>query len=171
MPTLVATKSPSKTAQTATGGGETDECGDDFGNGDAEENPQKTAQQSHGGGFDEELDHDVFSFGTQSLADADFAGALGDRDQHDVHDDHTADHQRNGGDADNNSRKHAGDLIEQADERIVREDGEVVLGADRVVTAGAHQGADFVDGLSSAPGAMPGFRGDVRLWCSPCVCR
>src|ERR1700689_915882 len=79
--------------------GEAYDRGDDFGDRDTEEDAKKSAEQSHGCGFNEELEHDILAFGAERLADADFTGALGDRDQHDVHDDHAADYQGDGGNA------------------------------------------------------------------------
>jgi hypothetical protein len=147
----VATKRPRKTAQTATAEGKP-----------TSNDTEKAAQQSHGGGFDQELQHDIVAPRAQRLANADLAGALGDRDQHDVHDDHAAHHQGNGGDADDDSGKHAGDLVEQADEGVIGEDGEVIFGADRIVATGAHEGTDFVDEVIQCAGSHARFGGDVE---------
>ena len=46
----------------------------------------------------EELGQDVPAAGADRLADADLAGPLGDRDEHDVHDPDAADDQRDRGD-------------------------------------------------------------------------
>ena len=44
--------------------------------------------------FDEELAADVACGGAESFADADLAGALGDGDEHDVHDADAAERER-----------------------------------------------------------------------------
>ncbi len=41
--------------------------------------PMMPPDEGHGGGLDEELQQDVFAARAEGLADADFAGALGDR--------------------------------------------------------------------------------------------
>ena len=46
----------------------------------------------------EKLPEDVASAGADGQADADLAGPLGHRDEHDVHDPDAADHQRDAGD-------------------------------------------------------------------------
>ena len=56
------------------------------------------ADDREGDRLDEELADDVAAFGAQRTADADFAGPLGDRGQHDVHDADAAHDQRDGGD-------------------------------------------------------------------------
>ena len=50
-------------------------------------------------GLDEKLEEDIPPAGADGHADADFARALGDADEHDVHDADAADQQRNAGDA------------------------------------------------------------------------
>src|SRR2546429_30983 len=52
----------------------------------AEYHADHTAQQAEHQRFDQELEQDVEPGGAERLADADLAGALGDRHQHDVHD-------------------------------------------------------------------------------------
>src|SRR5688572_10888778 len=57
----------------------------------AEEDAEQAAGQRQRRGLDEELGEDVAPPGAERLADADLAGALGHRHQHDVHDDAAAD--------------------------------------------------------------------------------
>jgi hypothetical protein len=52
-----------------------------------------------------ELGEDGLLGGADGLADADFAGALGDRDQHDVHDADAADHEADAGDGDHEATR------------------------------------------------------------------
>ena len=59
----------------------------------------RAAEEAQGERLDQELQQDVAPGGAERLADADLAGALGDRDQHDVHDPDAADHQAHRRDA------------------------------------------------------------------------
>ena len=47
--------------------------------------PKPAADEDHDDGLDKELHHDVARLGAHSFAYADFAGALADGHQHDVH--------------------------------------------------------------------------------------
>src|ERR1039457_2092420 len=53
---------------------------------DAAQDANDPADLAEHDGLDNELRHDVTLLGADRTADADFAGALGDRDEHDVHD-------------------------------------------------------------------------------------
>src|SRR5579871_6002495 len=53
---------------------------------DAQPDPNESADHGDNGGLDQELQEDVARGGADGLADADLAGALRDRDQHDIHD-------------------------------------------------------------------------------------
>src|SRR5690606_35856294 len=59
------------------------------------EHAQGAADQADQHRLDQELPEDVALPRTDRHAHADFAGTLGDRDQHDVHHPNAADHQRN----------------------------------------------------------------------------
>ena len=78
----------------------------------AEEDAEETAQQADGDRFEQELGQDVSFESADGLADADLTGALGDADQHDVHDANAADKQRDGGDCAKESGKRAGDGVD-----------------------------------------------------------
>src|SRR5699024_1609643 len=52
----------------------------------AQDDTDQAAGDADDDRFDEELEHDVAAFGPDGHAQADFAGALGDRYVHDVHD-------------------------------------------------------------------------------------
>jgi hypothetical protein len=101
--------------------------GDDVAARDAQEDAQKAAELGEHDGLEEELLDDVVAARADGFAHADLARALGDADQHDVHDadarrqerDH-ADHER----ADADDPRH---LRERGDEGVVRVDLEVVL--------------------------------------------
>ena len=57
-----------------------------------------SADQRDDGGLGEELAADVVGGGAEGFADADLAGALGDGDEHDVHDADAAEREREQGD-------------------------------------------------------------------------
>src|SRR5688500_6967940 len=73
----------------------------------AQHDADQAAGQADDGGLDEELQGDMAPLGAQGPADADLAGALGHRRQHDVHDADPADHQREAGDAHHDEVEHA----------------------------------------------------------------
>ena len=67
----------------------------------------RAADQSR---FDQELKQNFAALGADGLANSDFAGALGYRDQHDVHDSDAADGQRQHGDQQQHDRQGHGDI-------------------------------------------------------------
>ena len=69
--------------------------GADVARGDTEQ----AADAADHAGFDQELGDDALALGTDGLADTDLPGALGDGDQHDVHNADAADGQGDGGNA------------------------------------------------------------------------
>ena len=89
--------------------------------------PMSASEQGHGGRFDEELQQDVLTARAERLAHADFAGAFGDRDQHDVHDDDAADDQRNAGDGGDHGAETIEYLAQQILEGRAGIDGESVF--------------------------------------------
>src|ERR1035437_1348674 len=66
----------------------------------AERDAHRGAERAERRGLDEELDQDVAPLGAERLADADLVGALGDRHEHDVHDDDRAHDEPDGGERD-----------------------------------------------------------------------
>src|SRR6186713_232859 len=74
----------------------------------------------------EDLPEDVAPPRAQRLAQPDFAGPLADHHQHDVHDDDAADHEREADDTDENGENSGGGLAVDVEERIGREDAEIV---------------------------------------------
>src|SRR6185312_16926766 len=81
------------------------------GNGPTEDVAEHDAQRAAGDGdehrFRQKLAEDVAAPGPGGAADADFAGALHHRGQHDVHDADAADQQRDGGDGDHDQGEDA----------------------------------------------------------------
>ena len=67
--------------------------------------------------------------GAERLADPDFPGPLGDRDQHDVHDADPADHQAHRRDAGEEGGEDLGGLLLGGQNVLRIPDGEVVVGA------------------------------------------
>ena len=75
-----------------------------------------------------------------------FAGALGDGDEHDVHDDDAAYDERDEGDGGEHGAEGVGDGRGELDEGVVGVELEGVFGAGFVVAGGAHEHPDFVGG-------------------------
>ena len=103
-----------------------------------------SAEEGHGRRFDQELRHDVAAARAERLAHTDLARALGDRDQHDVHDDDAADDQRDSGERDEDGKEAGADALPDADEGLVGIDGEAVLCSRGVVADGAQDDAHLV---------------------------
>ena len=71
-----------------------EESADPPGGGEAERDAEDSPGPGQDDGFDEELAEDVALAGPEGAADGDFAAALGDGDEHDVHDADSPDDQR-----------------------------------------------------------------------------
>src|SRR5205823_4273660 len=65
--------------------------------------------------------------GADSFADADFAGSLGDADQHDVHNPNSANNKRNTGDRTEQQRERASNLVERVQKVLLALDAEIIL--------------------------------------------
>jgi hypothetical protein len=98
----------------------------------------------------QELLQDVAAARADGHAQPDLAGALGDRDQHDVHDADAADDQRDRGDAREQGREHAGDRAHQGLELAHVADVEVVVLAGQDVPTLAQERLDLLLGLVGA---------------------
>ncbi len=85
------------------------------------------ARQRQHHGLNQNLQHDVAMARAQRLAHADFARALGDAHQHDVHDDDAAHHQRNARHRHHDRRHHAEQLIDEAADGVGRKRVEVIV--------------------------------------------
>src|ERR1019366_3584498 len=88
-----------------------------------------STEKCDGKGFGEELDQNVPTAGAESFFDADFAGALGNGDQHDVHQAHAADAKRKQADEPEQNLDAGGDdaQIEQIGKHVEDEDGALIL--------------------------------------------
>ena len=85
--------------------GEWGDKGNEEGGDITEDEAHEAADNTENEGFKEELEHDVAGAGADGFADADFACALRNRDEHDIHDANATDDE---GDA-SDEREHAGD--------------------------------------------------------------
>ena len=93
--------------------------------------------------LDQELGEDVAAPGADRLADADLAGPLADRDQHDVHDPDAADDQRDRGDAPEQQRQRAADRVGRLEQLRLVEDREVVVVGRREAVARPQERRDL----------------------------
>ncbi len=116
--------------------------GDDGDNdtGDAGEEGQDEA-------FQQELGEDVAAAGAEGFHDADFAGSLGDGDQHDVHDADAADGEGHGADDAEKDLKSDGEGYDAFGifDGVPGVDGFFVAGIE--VVALGEDGTDSLDGL------------------------
>ena len=87
----------------------------------------RPAEQAERDRFDQELKEDVPPRRAERLADADLARALGDRDEHDVHDADAADEQRHRRDSGEQRREHRGRLAQRVEDVGLIANAEIVL--------------------------------------------
>jgi len=127
---------------------------------EADQPPEKTQHQR----LDHELRQDGRPAGADGFAQTDLAGALGDRNEHDVHDADAADEQRDPHDAAGDHRNDQRDLVERVQEALDRIDAEIVglAGADaaRPAQEETDLGLGLVQRLGSAAGRQ---RDQVRV--------
>ena len=108
--------------------------GEDEGADDAEGDAEEPAGEAEQRGLDEELAADEPGLRAERLAEADLPDALGDRDQHDVHDADAAHEQRDDGDAAQHHGQRPVDRAGRGQDRLLGGDREVrvVVGGDAV---------------------------------------
>src|ERR1043166_4675693 len=109
----------------------------------ADQDPDDAADAGKGDGFEEKLRADIVSARADSFADADFAGALRDGDQHAVHHADAAHQQADRADHTGEQRHGAGELVPKIEEQAGIGDLEIVIGIVGDVTAAAH-GVDYL---------------------------
>src|SRR5215218_9303493 len=106
------------------------------------------AEQAAGGGeedrFDQELPEDLAAAGAERLADADLAGAFGDRDHHDRHHADAADHQGDRGDHDERQEGGLADLLPYFQHRVLGGETEVVRFVELEAVASPHEAFDIL---------------------------
>src|SRR5208282_2633929 len=107
----------------------------------------QAAYTGEGHGLQEELPGNVLALGANGLAQADFAGAFGDADQHDVHHAHAANQQSNRAKHNHRQVHHHHDVVELGDFLLRRVNGEIVFSAEGHVPAPLQDLANLVHGV------------------------
>src|SRR6516162_806717 len=96
------------------------------------------------GGLRQELQEDVLFSRPERATQTDFASALGDAGEHDVHDDDATDHEKNADERHGDEGQIAGQLMPELHDGVGAEDGEIVGGIVFEMAPGAHEHAGFV---------------------------
>ncbi len=125
---------------------EADGEGNRLRHGDAAENTDEPAHERHHRGLQQELHEDVFAACAEGLADADLASALGDGDEHDVHDDDAAHDERDGGDGSGDGTEGLGEAAGKAYEGVVCVQLEGIFSTGGIVALRPHEDANLVRG-------------------------
>ena len=113
----------------------------------SDEHAYQSACDADEDGFDEELGQDVDAPCADRHAQADFAGALGDGDVHDVHDADAAHHERDARYAGQQRGHQVGGAVQHRAEFLLRADGEVVLVIGLELVVAPEDGRYFVRGI------------------------
>src|SRR6185369_10341432 len=111
------------------------------------------ANSADSDGFDQELRENVVALGADGFADADFAGALGDRDQHDVHHSNAAHDQADRSYREHQDENHAADFVPQIEEIVGGKNREIVRFVVAETPLAPQQFTGLVDGFGDALGA------------------
>src|ERR1019366_2729592 len=111
--------------------------------------------------LDEKLKQNVVGARAHGLADADLPRPFRHRNQHDVHDHDTADHQRDGGDPDHGVKKRAAKVRPDTQQAVIGLDVEIVVVAGVDVAAGAEDGARLVHRFIESGAAGRGLARDA----------
>src|SRR6516164_9894359 len=130
--------------------------GNGYGGTAPQEDANDAAGQTKDHGFDEELAEDVACAGAHGHADADFAGSLGHGDEHDVHDAHATDGERNKRDDQEEIGHYAAGVGKGLSNLGVVADPEVVRTAKGDVVTVAEHGVDLSDGQRDVLGGASG---------------
>src|SRR2546426_9660074 len=128
------------------GGGKRGGHSHHLGEGPSQNNPHDPPKSRQGDRLDQELPEDVFPFGPQRLPDPDLPGPLRDRDEHDVHDDDSPDHERQGDQARGGAEDHGRDLLPEALEGLRGLHREVILLVRLQVVPDPHRHPRLVHG-------------------------
>ena len=102
----------------------------------------------------------VLATSAKSLSNADFTSALRDRNQHDVHDDNAANHQRDAGNPDGRDEECLTETSPDAEQAGIGFNVEAIFAPGRIVTLGAEGGAGFIDCLVERNACTFGLSGD-----------
>ena len=125
----------------------------------AEGDADDAADGAERDGFDQKLDEDVVALGADGFAHADFAGALGDGDQHDVHHADAADDEAYRRYREHEDENQAADFLPELEEIVGSENRKVVRLVVGEAAFAAEKVAHFVDGLVDIIG-IAGFGED-----------
>src|SRR5258708_17502067 len=117
---------------------------DGEGNDVGEDDAEKSANEGNGESLGEKLEEDVAAAGAERLLDANFAGGLGDGDEHDIHQADATDAQREGADEGEQDLEAEGDDCELVNllHQIKDHEGAAVGGIEFVL-----RGRDVAHGL------------------------
>src|SRR5215470_54861 len=108
---------------------------------------QDAAGARQGHGFEQELPGDVAATRADGFANADFASALGDADEHNVHHAHAANQETRSAESDHREVDHRHDAVKFFDFLGGGVDGEIVFSALGYVAAAAQHFRCLVNGL------------------------
>src|SRR5579871_2322173 len=109
--------------------------------------PEDADHAAHGrehSGLGHELKQNVFFARAKRTSNANFACALRDACQHDVHDDDAADDHKDADDADGCTSERSGEVMPKLHDGIGTEKGEIVRRVVGKMTPGTHQHAGFI---------------------------
>src|SRR6266851_5842283 len=112
-----------------------------------EEEGDDAARRGEGHGFEQELPGDVAAARADGFAHANFAGALGDAHEHDVHDAHAANEQADAAEDDGGDVNHHHDVVKLLDFLSGGANREIELAVVGDVATAAQHFGDLVDGL------------------------
>lgn len=114
-----------------------------LGNADAQQDAKDSAQQAEGHCLHQELEQDMVLSRANRFTQADFARALADRDQGDIHNPNPAHQQRDGGNCAKEGGQGGGDGAERFEHVALALDAEVGLGARFDFVLAAHDEVDL----------------------------
>src|SRR3954470_9045986 len=109
----------------------------------SQQDPEQAADRGEDDSFSEKLNQNLLPSCAQCLADADLTRALGHGDHHDRHHADAADHQRNGGNRDQDQKDTTADAIPDLQDGVLGRDVEVVLLVELETVADPHDLFDF----------------------------
>ena len=120
---------------------------DEYGGAHADEDADHAARDADQDRFDQELRQNIAPFGSDTHAQADFPGAFGHRDIHDVHDADAAHEQRNARHGRQQQGHHVGRRSEHRRKLLLGADREVVFVGRLELVVGPQDLRDLLDGL------------------------
>src|SRR5258708_6747872 len=119
-------------------------CGNNLAHYPRQKYTRRSANRGQGYGFQQELFEYVRLACAQRFSQSDFLGPLGDRNQHDIHDDDGAHDQRNSGHEDGHQKDRAEEAIAQARDGVGCDNAEVVFFVEPQATTRSHYESRFL---------------------------